>query len=63
MVIAPIRVGRVANICVTHLGMMHLILTCEVHHPELSPFLDSLRMETIACCLVSSLCIFRWWFR
>jgi hypothetical protein len=28
--IGYVRVGHVANLCVTHLGMMHLTSTCEM---------------------------------
>jgi hypothetical protein len=54
-----IRVGRVANICVTHSGIMHLTLTCEMCGSRIvQRILNILRITTVACYLVSASCIF-----
>jgi hypothetical protein len=42
------------NLCIVHLGMMHLTVSCEVHHFEIVQcILDSLRMVTNMCYLVA----------
>jgi hypothetical protein len=42
------------NLCVTHSGMMHLTLSCEVHHSRIVQcILDSLRMVASVCYLVT----------
>jgi hypothetical protein len=42
------------NLCVTHSGMMHLTLTCEMRGSFIvQRILDNLRIMTIACYLVS----------
>jgi hypothetical protein len=57
-------VGCVANSFVTCLGMMHLTWTCEMRGSQIVlHILDSLRMVTVVCYLVSVLCIFHSWFR
>jgi hypothetical protein len=54
-----IRVGRVANICVTHSGIMHLTLTCEMCGSRIvQRILNILRIATVACYVVSASCIF-----
>jgi hypothetical protein len=54
-----VRVGCVVNQCITRSGMMHLTLTCEMHGSLIvHHILDSLRMMTVACHLVSALCVF-----
>jgi hypothetical protein len=59
-----VRVGRVAKLCVTHSGMMHLTWTYEMRGSQIvQHILDSLRMATVACYLVSFLCVFYLWFR
>jgi hypothetical protein len=48
------------NLCVTHSGMMHLILTCEVCGFQIvQHILDNLGMTTDVYYLISVSCIFR----
>jgi hypothetical protein len=48
-----VRVGHVANLCVTRSRMMHLTRTCEMRGFRIiQRILDSLRMMTVACYLV-----------
>jgi hypothetical protein len=59
-----VRVGHIANLCVTHSRMMHLIWTCEIRGSWIiQRILDSLRMTTVVCYLVFVLCVFHSWFR
>jgi hypothetical protein len=53
------RVGRVANLCVTCSGLMHLTRTSEMRgYRIIQLILDNLRIVTVACYLVSVLCVF-----
>jgi hypothetical protein len=57
--VEPVCVGGEVNLCVTHAGMMHLTLTCEMHGSRIVHcILDSLRMATVVCYLMSFLCVF-----
>jgi hypothetical protein len=55
IIICGVCVGRhLANLYVTHSEMMHLALSCEVHHFKIvQRILDSLRMMTSVYYLVS----------
>jgi hypothetical protein len=49
-----VRVGHVANLCVTRSGTMHLTLTCEMRGSRIvQRILDSMRMSIIVFYLVS----------
>jgi hypothetical protein len=57
--VGRVHVGHVVNLCVTHLGTMHLTRTCEMCGPQIVQcILDSLRMVMAACYLVPVLCVF-----
>jgi hypothetical protein len=52
-VVERVRVGHVANLCVTHSRMIHLTCTCEMSGSRVvQRILDSLKMATVACYLM-----------
>jgi hypothetical protein len=52
--VARVRVGRVANLCVSRSATMHLILTREMRGSQIvQRNLDSIRMMIVTCYLVS----------
>jgi hypothetical protein len=58
-----VHVGHIANLCITRLRMMHLTWTYEMcGYRIVNRILDSLRMTTVACYLVSVLYVFHSWF-
>jgi hypothetical protein len=53
------HVGHLANLYVTHWGKMHLTLTCEIRDSQIiQHVLDSLRIATVTCYLVSDSRVF-----
>jgi hypothetical protein len=64
IVVERVCVGRVANLCVARSRMTHLTWTYEIRGSRIiQRILDSLRMMTVACYLMSILCVFRPWFQ
>jgi hypothetical protein len=56
--VAGVRVGCIANICITRSGTMHLTLTCEIRDSRIvQRILYNLRMMIVACYLIFGSCV------